>query len=59
MRGLIDSIDLVPVEEDGKTELSVYLRGKLAALLALGAGIKKPLDESGLEMRVTKLVAGA
>ncbi len=58
MRGLIDSIDLIPVEEGGKKTLAVSLRGKLAAILALGAGIKKPLEESGLEMRVTKLVAG-
>ncbi len=59
IRGLIDSIELTPVEEDGKKTLAVSLRGKLAAILAMGAGIKKPLEESGLEMRVTKLVAGA
>ena len=59
MRGLIDGIELIPVEEDGKTVLAVNLRGKLAAILAMGAGMEEPLDESGLEMRVTKLVAGA
>jgi len=47
-RGLVDGIDLVPIEEGGK----------LAGILALGAGVKKPLNESGFEMRVTTSVAG-
>ncbi len=59
MRGLVDGIDLIPIEEDYKIVLSIILRGKLAGILALGSGIKNPLDESGFEMRVTKLVAGA
>lgn len=40
MRCLIDSIDLVPTEEGVKKMLALSLRGKLAAILALGAGIK-------------------
>ena len=58
MRRLIDGIELTPVEEGGKTVLVARLCGKLAALPAMGAGAREPLNGSGLEMRVTKLVAG-
>jgi len=58
IRGLIDQINLTPVDEDGKASLAVEIQGALAGILSLATESKRPLDESDLN-ESTKLVAGA
>lgn len=59
IRQLIDRIVLSPVEENGRTSLSIDLHGHIAAILALATNAKKPLVESGFSVSSIKLVAGA
>ena len=59
MRSLIDRIELVPAEYEGRKILEVNLHGRLAGILSLAMNADKPLDERDLSMDVVKLVAGA
>ena len=58
VRKLVDRIELNPVVRSGRKTLSVSLYGRLAGILTMATKAKAPLDESGVPMRVTKLVAG-
>jgi site-specific DNA recombinase len=59
IRKLVDRIVLTPVaDEEGRTNLSIDLHGHLAGILSLATKAKRPLSESGTEMRYMKLVAG-
>ena len=58
IRSLIDRIELEPVSVGGKKILAVNLHGRLASILSLATKSKKPLDESDLSLKCTKLVAG-
>jgi site-specific DNA recombinase len=59
VRKLVDRIELSPVVRSGSKTLSVSLYGRLAGILTMATKAKAPLDESGVPMMVTKLVAGA
>ncbi len=59
IRALIERIELVPAERDGKKILEINLHGRLAGILSLAMQENKPLDERDLSMDVVKLVAGA
>ena len=58
VRKLVDRIELSPVVRSGKKTLSVSLYGRLAGILAMATKTKSPLEESGVPVQVTKLVAG-
>ena len=58
VRKLVDRIELSPVVRSGRKTLSVGLYGRLAGILAMATKAKTPLDESGVPVQVTKLVAG-
>ncbi len=58
VRKLVDRIELSPVVRSGRKTLSVSLYGRLAGILAMATKTKAPLDESGVPVQVTKLVAG-
>jgi site-specific DNA recombinase len=58
VRKLVERIELTPVVRSGKKTLSVSLYGRLAGILAMATKTKTPLDESGVPVHVTKLVAG-
>ena len=58
VRRLVDRIELSPVVRSGRKTLSVSLYGRLAGILAMATKTKTPLDESGVPVQVTKLVAG-
>jgi site-specific DNA recombinase len=58
VRKLVDRIELSPVVRSGRKTLSVSLYGRLAGILAMATKTKTPLDESGVPVQVTKLVAG-
>ena len=58
IRKLVDRIELAPVTRSGKRMLTVSLYGRLAGILAMATKTKTPLDESGVPVQVTKLVAG-
>ena len=58
VRKLVDRIELSPVVRSGRKTLSVSLYGRLAGILAIATKTKTPLDESGVPVQVTKLVAG-
>jgi site-specific DNA recombinase len=51
IRKLVDKIVLTPVEEEGRTSLSIDLHGHLAGILSLATKAKRPLNESGPELR--------
>jgi site-specific DNA recombinase len=60
IRKLIDKVVLTPAtDEEGRKSLTIDLHGHLAGILSLATKAKRPLGESGLEVRYTKLVAGA
>jgi site-specific DNA recombinase len=58
VRKLVDRIELSPVVRGGGKTLSASLCGHLAGILAMATKAKTPLDESGVPVKVTKLVAG-
>jgi len=58
MRSLIDRIEVVPAQRDGRTTLEISLRGWLAGILGLASKKEKPLDEQDVSLKVAKLVAG-
>jgi site-specific DNA recombinase len=58
VRKLVDRIELSPVVRSGRKTLSVSLYGRLAGILTMATKTKTPLDESGVSVQVTKLVAG-
>ena len=58
MHSLIDRIELVPAEYEGRKILEVNLHGRLAGILSLAMNADKPLDDRDLSMDVVKLVAG-
>ncbi len=59
IRKLVEKIVVTPVEEEGRTSLSIDLHGHLAGILSLATKAKRPLSESGPELGYMKLVAGA
>ena len=61
IRGLIDHINLTPVDEDGKASLAVEIHGALAGILSLATESKRELPRNVWESdlnETTKLVAG-
>ena len=58
IRKLVEKIGVTPVEEDGRKSLSIDLHSHLAGILSRATKAKRPLAESGLEVRYTKIGCG-
>lgn len=58
IRSLVDRIVLRPTASSGEETLAIELKGHLAGILTLASKAKRPLDESGLDVKFTKLVEG-
>ncbi len=61
LRAMIETIELMPLEQDGKKTLAINLRGPLAAILSLaangaGAQTKKPPQRDGVFESVAMIV---
>ena len=59
MRRLIDRIELMPIEHEGRKAVAVNLHGHLAGILSLAAKTEKSLDDSDFSVESVAMVAGA